>query len=112
MPILSVIIPTYDCATYLPASLDSILAQRAPADDVTVEVVVVDDGSTDETPSVLATYGDRVRVVRGAHGGYAAARNLGLAHARGTWIAFHDADDVALPDRLAFQLEQLRRSPG
>src|SRR5262249_35149921 len=66
------------------------------------EVIVVDDGSTDETPDVLARYAGRLTVVRGDHGGLGAARNLGLAHATGDWIAFHDADDVALPDRLAW----------
>jgi len=111
VPTVSVIIPTYNCAEYLPASVDSMLGQRIP-DDVTSEVIVVDDGSSDDTASVLAAYRDRITVVRGAHGGYAAARNLGLAHAHGTWIAFHDADDVAHPDRLAFQLEQLRREPA
>jgi glycosyltransferase involved in cell wall biosynthesis len=94
---VSVIIPTYDAACWLPESLDSILAQTEPPD----EILVVDDGSTDDTPAVLARYARRIRVVDGAHGGMAAARNLGLAHATGDWIAFHDADDVALPDRLA-----------
>src|SRR4030095_8891170 len=94
---ISVVIPSYNAARWLAGSLDSIFAQTvAPG-----EVVVVDDGSTDDTPAILRAYGDRLHVVRGTHGGLAAARNLGLAVARGDWIAFHDADDLALPARLA-----------
>jgi glycosyltransferase involved in cell wall biosynthesis len=95
--VISVVIPSYNAARWLGASLDSIFAQTLPAG----EVLVVDDGSTDDTPALLRTYGDRVHVVTAEHGGLAAARNLGLAVARGDWIAFHDADDLALPDRLA-----------
>lgn len=97
MPAVSVIIPTYNCGPYLRESLDSMLTQTLAAD----ELIVVDDGSTDDTPAILASYGDRIRVVPGAHGGLAAARNLGLTHARGDWIAFQDADDIADPERLA-----------
>jgi glycosyltransferase involved in cell wall biosynthesis len=73
---------------------------------------VVDDGSSDDTTAVVTRYADRVTLIRGNHAGYAAARNLGLRHAQGAWIAFHDADDVALPDRLAFQADCLREQPG
>ncbi len=107
MVAISVIVPTYDAARYLRESLDSILAQAGPDD----EVLVVDDGSTDDTPAVLTAYDDRVRVLRAVHGGYAAARNLGLAHARGDWVSFHDADDVALPDRLSFQRACIAEQP-
>jgi glycosyltransferase involved in cell wall biosynthesis len=75
------------------------------------EVVVVDDGSTDDTQEVLARYRDRIVVVPGAHRGLSAARNVGLAHAHGSWIAFHDADDVALPRRLAVQRAFLAAHP-
>jgi glycosyltransferase involved in cell wall biosynthesis len=99
MAAISVIVPTYDAGRYLRESLDSVLAQLGPDD----ELVVVDDGSTDDTPTLLASYGTRLRVLRASHAGYAAARNRGLGAARGEWVSFHDADDVALPDRLAFQ---------
>jgi len=105
VPAVSAIIPTYNCAHFLRQSVDSMVAQTVPP----VEIIVVDDGSTDETPAVLASYGSRITVVRGEHAGYAAARNLGLQHAGGEWIAFHDADDVALPDRLAAQLDALQQ---
>jgi glycosyltransferase involved in cell wall biosynthesis len=108
MTAISVIIPTYNCAQYLRESLDSILGQtHAPQ-----EVIVVDDGSTDDTAKVLAAYGGHISAVAAPHRGYAAARNLGLSHARGEWIGFHDADDVALPDRLAAPLQALRQHPA
>jgi glycosyltransferase involved in cell wall biosynthesis len=107
MASVSVIIPTYNCARYLPASIDSVLAQSVAP----MEIVVVDDGSTDATDTVLGRYRERLTIVRAPHAGYAAARNLGLRHARGEWIAFHDADDVALPDRLAVSQEYLARNP-
>jgi glycosyltransferase involved in cell wall biosynthesis len=105
--VISVLIPTYNCGPYLRDSLDSILGQTLPPG----EVIVVDDGSTDETPDVLASYGDCIRVVPGRHEGLPAARNLCLQHARGEWIAFHDADDVARPDRLARHRAFLAETP-
>ncbi len=105
---ISVVVPSYNAGRWLAESLDSIFAQTIPPG----EVVVVDDGSTDDTPAVLARYADRVRLVRSANQGLAAARNLGLALARGDWIAFHDADDLALPDRLAVLLAHLEANRG
>jgi glycosyltransferase involved in cell wall biosynthesis len=108
MPAISIVIATYNCARYLPASLDSILDQTEDG----VEILVVDDGSTDDTPAVLSRYAGRIVSIRAEHGGYAAARSVGLGRATGEWVSFHDADDVALPDRLAFQLDFLRRNPS
>lgn len=104
---ISVVIPTYNCGPYLRESLDSMFAQGV--DDL--EVVVVDDGSTDETPDVLREYGTRIHVVVGRHEGLSAARNLGIVQARGDWIAFQDADDVATPDRLQHAVAFLRDHP-
>jgi glycosyltransferase involved in cell wall biosynthesis len=97
---VSVLIPTYNCAAYLPAALDSVLAQTRPAD----EVLVIDDGSTDATAEVLAPYRDRIVCVRQANAGQAAARNAGLDRAAGDWVAFLDADDTWAPDKLERQL--------
>jgi hypothetical protein len=94
---VSVVIPTYNRAQALPACLDAVFAQTSPPD----EVVVVDDGSTDETPAILERYGERIVAVRQENAGVSAARNTGIAVARGDWIAFQDSDDLWTPDRLA-----------
>jgi glycosyltransferase involved in cell wall biosynthesis len=105
---VSVVIPTYNCAQYIGESLESIFGQSRRAS----EIIVVDDGSTDDTVGVLARFAPHLTVVRAAHGGYASARNHGIARATGEWIAFHDADDVALPDRLAFQSDFVAAHPA
>ncbi len=105
---VAVVVPTFNRAHTLGASLDSLLAQR----DVALEVIVVDDGSTDETAALLARYDDpRVRVIRGAHAGIAAARNAGVAAATTPLVAFHDSDDLALPGRLSVPVEFLGSHP-
>ena len=105
--LVSVIVPTYNCAAFVAEALDSALAQDHPA----VEVVVVNDGSTDDTMAVLARYGDRIRVIDQKNAGPPAARNAGLVAARGEFIAFLDADDVWWPDKLSAQLALLRARP-
>lgn len=106
---LSVVVPAYDAAPYLAAALDSVL-RELPADG---EVIVVDDGSRDDTPAILARYADRVRSVRhDVPGGPGNARNAGVALARGDVLAFHDADDLALPGRFSALLEVLAREPS
>ncbi len=104
----SVVIPTFNHARYLPPALDSALAQTLPA----VEFVVVDDGSTDDTPEVLARYAGRIRVVRQPNRGLPAARNAGVAASRGEYVAFLDADDVLAPAKLAEQAAVLEAEPG
>jgi glycosyltransferase involved in cell wall biosynthesis len=104
---LSVVIAAYNAAATLPATLDSLLAQSRPAD----EIVVVDDGSRDTTSEVLQAYGDRVRTVRQPNGGLAAARAVGVALARGDFIALLDADDLCHPERLARQAAVLEAHP-
>jgi glycosyltransferase involved in cell wall biosynthesis len=90
----SVVISTRDRADLVPRAINSVLAQRA----VDFELIVVDDGSRDDTPKVLAGFDDqRLRVIRRANGGPAAARNTGIAAASGEWTVFLDDDDVALP---------------
>ena len=93
---VAVVIPTYDRADFLTTAIDSALAQSHPPD----EIVVVDDGSTDDTASVLAHYGDRIRVVRQDNAGQAAARNRGVAEVRSDWVAFLDSDDSWEPAAL------------
>src|SRR5262249_4005834 len=104
MAVVSVVLPTYDRAHTLRPRISRLLEQRG----VGLEVIVVDDGSRDDTPAVLATVRDpRLRVLQMAHGGVAAARNAGIAASRTPYVAFHDSDDVALPGRLAVPVEFL-----
>ena len=104
---VSLVIATFNHARFLPVAIDSALAQTLGG----VEVIVVDDGSTDDTPAVLSRYARRVRVIRQANRGLAAARNAGLAVARGTYVSFLDADDVAMPTKVAEQAALLEASP-
>lgn len=104
---VSVILPTYQRAAFLRQSLDSVLGQsHRPA-----QVIVVDDGSTDATPEVLAAYAGRVTVLRQANAGKPAAINAGLAVATGDYLWIFDDDDVACPDALARHLAVLERRP-
>jgi glycosyltransferase involved in cell wall biosynthesis len=106
-PTVSVVIPAWNAAGYLGEAIESILAQTIQP----LEVIVVDDGSTDETPLVAQGQGDRVRCLRVPHGGPARARNAGIRAARGSHIAFLDADDTWLPDKLERQLGLLNCDP-
>ena len=105
-PEISVIIPTRDRWPLLSTTLRGALSQEG----VEHEVIVVDDGSLDETPDRLAAVGDpRLRVLRHERsGGVSAARNLGIAQARGEWLAFLDDDDLWSPNKLAAQVAAAR----
>ena len=87
---ISVVIPTYNAADRLGRTIGTVLAQSAPAH----EVIVVDDGSTDDTPAVCAGFGAHIRTLRVANGGQQRARNLAVAEATGEWIALLDHDDL------------------
>ncbi len=106
-PGISVIIPTYNSARYLPQALDSVFAQNYPQ----VEIIVVDDGSTDETSQIIRPYRDRLLYLRQENAGSAAARNAGLAHAHGKYVVFLDADDWLLPGKLQQQVDILQSQP-
>ena len=96
-PLLSVVMPVYNVAAYLPACLDSLAAQTLAPD----EIIAVDDGSTDGCAEILAEYAERMprlRVIRQDNGGLSAARNAGLDAARGKWLAFIDSDDFVASD--------------
>jgi glycosyltransferase involved in cell wall biosynthesis len=97
---VTAIIPAHNAAGYLRQAVDSALGQRG----VDVEVIVIDDGSTDETWAIMKGYGDAIRAIQVVQGGPYKARNHGARLAVGRWLAFLDADDEWLPDKLAKQL--------
>jgi glycosyltransferase involved in cell wall biosynthesis len=104
-PVVSAIIPTYNRAKLVREAVDSVLAQTYP----NVEVIVVDDGSTDDTQAQLRQYGNRIRVIAQSNAGPAAARNRGIAAASGDLISFLDSDDLWLPQKLERQVALLQK---
>jgi len=108
-PRISVIVPAYNMAAFVGQAIESALNQEGIDDSV--EVIVVDDGSTDESPAVLAAFGDRIRVVRQENAGQEAAVDRGLLEAKGKYIALLDADDIWPPDRLARHIPVLDAYP-
>jgi glycosyltransferase involved in cell wall biosynthesis len=103
--LFSIIVPTYNRAELLRAALDSVLAQTFSD----YEVIVVDDGSTDATATVVGRYGNRVRLLRQSNQGPGAARTLGAAQANGEYLAFLDSDDVFFPWSLTRYAEIIRQ---
>lgn len=103
---ISVVIPAYNRAPLIGETLKSILAQTLPSR----EVIVVDDGSTDGTAAVAEKFGSPVRVIRIAHSGPSAARNVGFHESSGDYIHFFDSDDVALPNKQAVQADLLNQT--
>jgi glycosyltransferase involved in cell wall biosynthesis len=108
-PRVSVIVTAYNLAQYLPAALDSALAQEPPGGPI--QIIVVDDGSTDNTWEVLAAYADCVEVIRQENGGLVKAVDTGLAAVRGEYVALLDADDEWPRDRLRRHVEILEANP-
>lgn len=100
---VSVIIPTYNRAEWVMGSIESALGQTRPPD----EIIVIDDGSTDDTPRVLAEVPPGVRCIRQDNAGVSEARNRGVREATGRWIAFLDSDDRWYPEKLEIQLAAL-----
>ena len=103
---VSVIVPAFNAASYLPEAIESALNQSF----LPREIIVVDDGSTDNTAELLDSYGDKIRYIHQENQGPAVARNRGIAEAKGRLIAFLDADDVWLPEKLQKQVEFLARN--
>ena len=104
---VSVVIPTYNSARFVTQAIDSLLAQTAPP----AEIIVVDDGSTDDTRDRLLPYRGRILYLPQQNGGVSAARNHGVQRATGAFVAFLDADDVWHPRKLELQMEAFRRQP-
>lgn len=104
--LVSAIIPTYNRAGFLGAAIDSVLAQTWQ----NIEIIVVDDGSADDTRGVIAAYGNRVRYVCQENAGPSAARNRGIAESSGAIVAFLDSDDTWLPVKIEEQVRVLERA--
>lgn len=107
-PLISIIIPAYNRAHTLSETIDSVLQQTYPH----LEVIVVDDGSKDNTQEVLRSYGARVRNIHQENAGQMAARNRGIREASGDIITFLDSDDIWLPQCLETHVNTLQRSPA
>lgn len=105
--LVSVLIPTFNRAYILGKTIESVLAQTYQP----LEIIVVDDGSTDETRTLIESFGTRIRYIYQKNAGLAAARNMGLAAARGEFIAFQDSDDLWLPWKLQAQVALMRCFP-
>lgn len=109
MPLVSIIVPIYNGASTIRETLDSVLQQSIKA----FELIVIDDGSTDNTLEVVAGFEDpRLSVFSYPNAGVAATRNRGVTHASAEYISFIDADDLWTPDKLARQLDVLESSPN
>ena len=105
--LVSIIMPAYNAAGWIRRAIDSVLQQSWPA----VEMIVVDDGSTDSTGEVCRTYGERIRYIRQDNSGVSTARNNGIAHATGDFIGFLDSDDEYLPDMISSLMGVLEKYP-
>lgn len=106
-PLVSVVIPAYNVAWCVGKAIDSVWAQHFRD----FEIIVVNDGSTDDTGRVLIGYGNRIRLIEQNNRGMSAARNAAIRAARGRYIAFLDADDWWLPDKLGSQVELMETRP-
>lgn len=100
-PNLSVIIPCFNSETLIPSTLESVFTQTYQD----FEIIVIDDESTDQTVSLLKSYGNKIRFYQQEHLGVSAARNLGTFHARGQWIQYLDSDDLLLPHAFEHRLK-------
>jgi glycosyltransferase involved in cell wall biosynthesis len=109
-PVISVVMATYNYGRFIEEAIDSVLSQEYPQERV--QIVVVDDGSTDDTAERVKKYGSKIVYFRKPNGGQASALNLGFAEARGEIIALLDADDYFLPGKLARVAEAFERNPG
>src|SRR6266852_9194662 len=110
VPLITVLIDTYNYGRFIEDAIESVLKQDFPVEQV--EIVVVDDGSTDDTAERVKKYGSRIRYLYKPNGGQASAFNFGFANAKGEIIALLDADDVWMPVKLQRVYEELERRPA
>jgi glycosyltransferase involved in cell wall biosynthesis len=105
---ISTIIPTYNSAKTLERAIKSVLQQTLPAH----EIIIIDDGSVDETPEVINRFQGKIKYIKQTNSGVSAARNTGIKESSGNWIAFLDADDEWLPSKLELQSRILKKKTG
>jgi glycosyltransferase involved in cell wall biosynthesis len=108
VPTVSVIIPVYNRSTLIARAVNSVLAQ----DFKDYEIIVIDDGSTDETPKILSTYKDKIKIITQKNRGVSAARNTGVSISLGKYLAFLDSDDMWLPEKLSTQINYFKSNPN
>ena len=106
-PLVSVIIPAFNPGRFIVEALESVDAQQYP----NIEIIVVDDASTDETPNILESMSDHVRHIRQDRAGASVARNRGILASAGEYVAFLDADDIWHPEKLEIQYVFMRDNP-
>ncbi len=106
-PLVSIVIPCYNDENYVRAALQSAVGQKCSL----LEIIVIDDGSTDESPEIIQSFGEKVCYVRQSNKGAPAARNRGLELAEGEYVKFLDADDVLVEDCIERQVQQSERLP-
>ncbi|MCA9469033.1 MAG: glycosyltransferase [Nitrospira sp.] len=107
LPLVSVVVPVYNASSYIRQTLSGILCQTYQP----IEVIVVDDGSTDASPNILGEYGERIILIRQHNQGVCIARNAGIARSRGEYVALCDSDDIWLPDKLERQMKIAMKYP-
>jgi glycosyltransferase involved in cell wall biosynthesis len=107
MPLVTVVIPSYNCARYLPEAINSVLAQTYRP----IEVIVVDDGSTDNTAELATAYGNKIIYIKQENRGLSAARNTGILSSSGKYLVFLDSDDFLLPDMVEVMVRALEEHP-
>jgi glycosyltransferase involved in cell wall biosynthesis len=105
--LVSVIIPTFNRAWTLKTAIDSVLGQTHDE----IEIIVIDDGSTDHTPDLLAGYGNQIQVFVQKNSGVSAARNLGIKKSHGRFVALLDSDDAWTPDKISCQIDFFNQNP-
>jgi glycosyltransferase involved in cell wall biosynthesis len=106
--LVSVIIPINNCERYIAEAIESVLAQTYKP----IEIIVVDDGSTDKSAKIVKQYTPSVQYAYQSHSGIGAARNHGIELAHGNFFSFLDADDTWMKDKLTYQMEAFKRNPG
>lgn len=107
-PLISAVIPVYNGSNYLSEAIDSVLAQTYP----NIEIIVIDDGSTDITWEIIESYGEKIRGYHKENGGVSSALNVGIKNMCGEWFAWLSHDDIWLPENIEKHVEHIAQDPG